>query len=131
MGKYGVAAIYATKMIRDYGADPPEAWEKSCGNKGLDPHKCTRSVYLGLCEEGMIKNVPMGNYTDSVWNKRYAVEAVKLLRSYPSLVTEPKRDLWDKVLKSSCKEERIGQDGQLDVVLTLWNKGFIKRNRPA
>ena len=128
MGKYGEAAIYATEMIRDSGMDPPEAWEESCERVEGDPQKCTRSAYLGLCEEGMIKNVPMGNYTDSTCNKRYAVEAVKLLRSCPSLVAESRRDLWEKVLEKSCKGKRIGQDGQLDVVLALWNKGFIKKN---
>ena len=76
----------------------------------------------------MIKNVLMGDYTDSPCNKRYAVEAVKLLRSYPSLVAESRRELWEKVLENSCKGKRIGQDGQLDVVLALWNKGFIKKN---
>ena len=128
MGKYGEAAIYATEMIRDSGIDPPEAWEESCERVEGNPQKCTRSAYLGLCEEGMIKNVPMGNYTDSTCNKRYAVEAVKLLRSCPSLVAEPRRDLWEKALENSCKGKRIGQDGQLDVVLVLWNKGFIKKN---
>ena len=128
MGKYGKAAICATEMIHDSGMDPREAWEESCERVEGNPQKCTRSVYLGLCEEGMIKNVPMGNYTDSTCNKRYAVEAVKLLRSCPSLVAESRKDLWEKVLENSCKGKRIGQDGQLDVVLVLWNKGFIKKN---
>lgn len=128
MGKYGEAAIHATEVIRDSGIDPRKAWKESCESVGGDPRKCTRGVYLGLCEEGMIKNVPMGNYTDSTCNKRYAVEAVKLLRSCPSLVAESRRGLWEKVLENSCKGKRINQDGQLDVVLVLWNKGFIKKN---
>ena len=128
MGKYGKAAIYATKVIRDSGIDPCEAWEESCRRLGGDPQKCTRSVYLGLCEEGMIKNVPPGNYTDSTCNKRYAVEAVRVLRSCPSVVTQSRRDLWEKVPENSCEGKRIGQDGQLDVVLALWNKEFIKKN---
>ncbi len=127
MGKYGESTIEATKMIRDSGINPCEAWEESCGKQFLDPRKCARGAYLGLCEEGMIREVPLGRYTNSEYNKRYAVEAVKLLRSSPSLAQSKKRELWRKVLKNSRVEAQISENSQLDVVLTLWNNGFIEK----
>jgi hypothetical protein len=38
-----------------------------------------RGAFLGLCEAGLVKAIPAGNYTSSKYNKGYAVQAVELL----------------------------------------------------
>jgi hypothetical protein len=40
---------------------------------------CPRGAFLGLCEEGLVKGIPAGNYTTSKDNKAYAVRAAELL----------------------------------------------------
>ncbi len=126
MGKYGDAAIKATSLVRRGGCHPCDAWktatkrqfptQKSAREKG-----CPRAAYLGLCEEGIVSGVARGNYTRSVLNKQYALEAVQLLCSDPSLASDKNR-LWKKTLKGEDKTE----NDQMDVVLTLWRNHLIK-----
>ena len=40
---------------------------------------CPRGAFLGLCEDGLVKGIPAGNYTVSKDNKAYAVRAAELL----------------------------------------------------
>ena len=75
---------------------------------------------VGLCEEGIINGVAAGKYTKSLLNKQYAVKAIQLLRSDPSLALN-KAQLWNKIQNGNKKAE----NGQLDVVLALWEKGLI------
>ena len=126
MGKYGDAAVKATSLIRRAGYRPGDAWktatkrqfptQKSAREKG-----CPRAAYLGLCEEGIVCGVARGNYTRSVLNKQYALEAVQLLCSDPSLASDKNR-LWKKALKG---EDKVEND-QMDIVLTLWQNRLIK-----
>ncbi len=126
MGKYGDAAIKATSLVRRGGYHPCDAWktatkrqfptQKSAREKG-----CPRAAYLGLCEEGIVSGVARGNYTRSVLNKQYALEAVQLLCSDRSLASDKNR-LWKKALKGEDKTE----NGQMDVVITLWRNRLIK-----
>ena len=126
MGKYGDAAVKATSLIRQAGYRPCDAWktatkrqfptQKSAREKG-----CPRAAYLGLCEKGIVCGVARGNYTRSVLNKQYALEAVQLLCSDPSFASDKNR-LWKKALKGEDKVE----NGQMDIVLTLWQNRLIK-----
>lgn len=121
MGVFGKTAVRAVEMIQSGSVqDPKEAWEKgamevsrseSTRNKG-----CPRDSFLGLCEEGMVKEVPPGTYTRSKKNKQYAVSAVHLLAKPESLPT--KSDLWAKISDTA-------HQGQLDVVYELWQQDLI------
>ena len=133
-GKYGKAAIEATELIR-CGNHPRDAWYTACEEQFSEWQQaairkgCPSGAYLGLCEEGEINGVPAGNYTSSRLNKRYALEAVKLLRSSPSLASD-KAELWRKVQKKTEIEKTISHNYQLDVVLALWFEGLIGQNLP-
>lgn len=126
MGKYGDAAVQATNLIRQGGYHPCDAWktairhqfptQKSAREKG-----CPRAAYLGLCEAGIVRGSARGNYTRSVLNKQYAIEAVRLLCSDRSLASDKNR-LWKKALKG---EDKVEND-QMDIVLTLWQNCLIK-----
>jgi len=125
MGIYGDCAVRAVKLIEKHQAmDPRMAWEAAISsltksewsiNKG-----CPKGAFLGLCEEGLIKGIPKGQYTRSVDNKNYALKAVKILKQ--SSRPRKKIDLWREVTN-----REIGQDGQMDVVLSLWNNNLILR----
>ena len=75
---------------------------------------------LGLAEDGLIRGVPRGNYTNSSLNKWYAVEAVKLLRTSPCLTES---ELWSCVMRN--QPNKVSHNNQMDVVLALWKAGLI------
>ena len=126
MGKYGEAAVEATEHVRRHGGSPKDAWKvavrrKFPTQKASQEKGCPRVAYLGLCSEGMARGVPPSNYTrPSSLNSQYAVEAVRLICSNPSLATD-KKELWSRIQKGNKKTE----NGQMDVVLSLWGKDLI------
>lgn len=126
MGDYGVASVNATKLVRSgQYKSPVTAWQaavlsqfptsKSSQNKG-----CPKGAYLGLCETDLVYGIPVGKYTKSQKNKLYAVLALIQLCNDPTLASNPKA-LWRAV---GCPN--ITQNGQMDVVISLWNGGLLK-----
>ncbi|WP_048063136.1 DUF6979 family protein [Methanococcoides burtonii] len=125
MTKYGEAAIKsADVIISNEGKSPRDIWdlitsdifgEGTCSQK----KGCPRNTFLALCEEGMIKGITKGNYTNSRKNKEYALKAVKILKEKPNLENNPKA-LWIKVID----EPKI-HNGQMDVIIALWKNGYI------
>ena len=131
MGSYGQAAIDAVKLIKIGRATGPiDAWTKatiSLFGKGTSAQKsCPRDAFLGLCDYGLVKNIKAGNYTDSIDNKTYAVEAVKLLKAKPSLGSGTKMDLWRRVMKAVGEPTNKIHNQQMDVVLALFNNRLIR-----
>lgn len=128
MGKYGKAAIRARDLLKAEGLlDPPAAWNKAVSEVFPDSPSsqekgCPRGVFLGLCSDGWICGVPSGPYTRSKDNRRYAVEAVKVLSLKPSLVDLPDQ-LWAEVMQG---EEKV-ENSQMDVVISLWKAGAIEK----
>tara|TARA_R110002072_G_scaffold36000_1_gene105925 strand:+ start:579 stop:989 length:411 start_codon:yes stop_codon:yes gene_type:complete len=120
MNKYGTAAIKAAKE----GENPIESWEKATKVlfKSSDSQKksCPKSAFLGLCEAGLVKDIPKGNYVKSIKNKEYALKAVEILRQNTETTFSPK-ELWKKL-----DLEDKNHNSQMDVVLGLWENGLIK-----
>jgi len=78
-----------------------------------------RGAFLGLCEEGLVKGIPAGDYGAPKANKGYAVRAAVLLSEGTqrwSIST-----LWQAVVDQAEKEH----SGQMDVVLALWKNGLL------
>ena len=104
---------------------PLAAWEEAVAGVTDSLHSqkegCPRAAFLGLCEEGYIKDVPAGRYVfrGGQANKGYAVEAVKLLKEQGELAGE-KMKLWRQASGGKCKNHQ----SQMDVVLGLWNCRF-------
>ncbi|WP_407282129.1 hypothetical protein V7O61_08590 [Methanolobus sp. WCC1] len=126
MGKYGETAIKAAKAIAaNKGENPEDIWNLIASDifgAGTSSQRkvCPRNAFLGLCEEGLIRGIPKGNYTDSKKNKKYALKAVEILRETSNLVHD-KKALWLEVAGESKSH-----NSQMDVVITLWKNGFIK-----
>ena len=120
---YGQAAIKATNMQHNGEYNSPRAaWGKAVevvfpDSPSSQDKGCPRCAYLGLCEDGLVKGVPRGNYTNSEDNKRYAVNAVSELRKNPNLTSE---ELWERVAPKGKTE-----NSQMDVVLALWKNNLI------
>ena len=125
MNKYGQIAINATNLCNNNVITPVDAWkieaEKLCGVGSESARKsCPKSAFLGLCEDGLIKGVDVGNYTTSEYNKTYALKAVELLKEHPEL-TVNKTGLWKLIVGDDKKH-----NSQMDVVVALFESDLIK-----
>ncbi len=120
--KYGTVALLAVQMGSRETAG--ECWsvaaEKVFAHSPSSRAKgCPRGAFLGLCEEGLVKNIPPGHYTKSKDNKSYALRAVALLINGATYSTP--KSLWSQVMNGSEK----AHNNQMDVVLALWENGLI------
>ena len=126
MSDYGKAAHRAVQLYTTGLADSPQdAWAQATteifGSDTPSQSKgCPKCAFLGLCEEGLVKGIPGGNYTRSVKNKGYAVDAVAILKRH-TMFAESAADLWDVVMKGESKEH----NHQMDVVISLWENGLL------
>ena len=124
MGNYGRAAVRAVKLIHDGTCKNPEdAWRKALNeythSESSRNKSCPREAFLGLCEEGIVVGIPAGKYTRSKKNKTYAIKAVEMLRKSGRKLNQS--DLWTEIAPG------VAPDGQMDVVLSLWEQGLIKQ----
>lgn len=122
---FGNVAVLAIKLMNDGKArSPVDAWEMSVDtlitSVSMRSKGCPKSAFLGLCEEGYIKNIKPGHYTKSKKNKAYAIRALFLLKDNPKLAENPNL-IWEMVTHSKIKH-----NGQIDVVLSLWNAHTFK-----
>jgi hypothetical protein len=77
-------SVDATDLIKA-GKEPKQAWNEAVlknypHSVSMQKKDCPRNAFLGLCSEGLVKDVNVGIYTGSKKNKDYAVAAVKLLK---------------------------------------------------
>jgi hypothetical protein len=127
--RYGEAALMAAGREFSSSSNPIARWDIAM--ERLYPtsptarrKSCPRGAFLGLCEEGLVKGIPAGQYTASKENKSYAVNAATLLAEGKQ--TWSASGLWRAV----AKPEKT-HNSQMDVVLALWKNGFIVRRKGA
>lgn len=126
MSKYGDAAVNAVTVYGNLTAAPREAWKRATAEifglgSSSQEKGCPRDAFLGLCEEGLVVGIPKGPYTRSEKNKRYAVDAVAMLRKDDKLAGDLDA-LWRAVLDGEDKQH----NSQMDVVVALWKRGLLK-----
>jgi len=121
MNKYSEIALHAVKLVHtDVEVSPVDAWAEAAilyypDSKPSQKKSCPKSSFLGLCEDGRIEKIKAGSYTKSKDNKKYALEAVSLLKINPNL---SEKDLWNNI--SSKKYNQ-----QMHVVSALFKAGLI------
>jgi hypothetical protein len=123
--RYGEAALIATRGSAA-GADPVARWDNAMEtlyptSQAARKKGCPRGAFLGLCEEGLVKGIPAGQYTASKHNKAYAVRAARLLLEGTRKWSVS--ELWRAVTDDPEKTH----NSQMDVVLALWKNGLIVR----
>ena len=129
MGKYGKAAIRARDLLTTGStSDPVAAWNQAAreafpSSPSSQKKGCPRGAFLGLCADGLVSGVAPGGYTRSKDNRRYAREAVELLKKSPSLAEKP-HELWERVMWGEEKAE----NSQMDVAISLWQAGAISKS---
>jgi len=122
--RYGEAALIAARDSA--GTSPAKRWQSAVEkvyptSVSAQKKGCPRGAFLGLCEEGLVKGIPAGQYTTSKDNKAYVVRAAELL-------IEGKQkwsisELWRAVADDPEK----AHNSQMDIVLALWKNGLIVR----
>jgi folate-dependent tRNA-U54 methylase TrmFO/GidA len=126
--------LNAMEQIRS-GVDPRESYQNAARLLGLSESMqlkpCPKAAFLGLCEDGYVNGVAKGVYTRSTKSKSYAVDAAKLLISNPVLGRLNSDHLWSEMAKVNLYESKNprqhGSQGEMIVVRTLWENGFINK----
>lgn len=122
MNKYAQIALKTVGSFKD-GYSIEEVWwdvaKQIFDTKSAQEKGCPKNTFLGLCEEGLVKKIPKGNYTKSVKNKGYAVQALEALKQNDKKSFTPK-ELWTAI---NLGDKR--HNSQMDVVLALWNNDYI------
>ena len=126
MGIYGRAAITAARMLEQGTPSNPEAaWTRAIRRetKNYESRRktCPREAFLGLCAAGLIPGCEARPSLFRSSNGDYAVRMVKAIRADPQVLTDRNR-LWRSAVGSAEKEE----NGQIDVVVSLWREGMIE-----
>ncbi len=130
MNQYGETAIKAAELFTSKKVNTPaEAWREAASevlaSESVRGKGCPKDAFLALCSEGKVRGIPAGNYTRSEKNASYALEALKILRSNPEYVDDWS-SLWKRVLQNVGELEEKKHNRQMDVVIALWEKGFIE-----
>lgn len=125
---YGKIAVIATDKIVLNRNSPSDAWNKAAvenfaAGSASTLKACPKNAFLGLCEAGLVKGVKAERYTRSDWNKKYALKAVELLKTYQKVCTPSQ--LWKDVLNHLDLNQNKAHNSQMHVVLALWNEGYI------
>lgn len=124
MTGYGLAAIRAAERLIRSGNDPEYAWKQAvrevfpADSASLDKG-CPRGAFLGLCKRGAIDGVRGFYELKDTKNGDYACLAWQALKREPVLASN-RGALWEKV-----HADAVNENGQLDVVLALWNAGLL------
>jgi hypothetical protein len=123
--RYGEAAILTARAEAQYRSHPAERWAEvvaslyptspSAQRKGAP-----RQAFLSLCEAGLIKGIPAGQYSAPHRGITYATRAVSLLEAGTHTTIS---SLWAEVTDG----EQIPHASQMDVVMALWKNNLIVR----
>ncbi len=125
MDRYAQVAINTIYNVKTTGNSPDYAWklesERTFGKgTALAKKGCPKGTFLGLCEEGLIKDIPKGQYTKSIKNKKYAVDAVNLIKTREQGYNNPK-SLWIEV----AGNDKV-PNHQMDIVCALCSAGLLE-----
>src|SRR5438874_13799853 len=116
---YGQVALKAWDIAAKRRLSPPDAWQTALEECKAAAKSCPKSAFLGLCEEGLLRSIDAGHYTRSRRSRAFALAAVERLRGNPSLAAK-KADLEADVYGDRAP------NGEVDVVLALWQRGMIE-----
>jgi hypothetical protein len=127
---YKTVAINAVNLIQEKKLSPNDAWQEAVkkeypGSKSNQQKSCPRNAFLGLCSEGKVIGVRKDVYTNSKLNREYAMEALHILsvNEHDEFYVS---ELWEFVLKALGADIKKVHNSQMNVVMGLWENGFIK-----
>jgi hypothetical protein len=127
MSVYGKTAVKAVELFANTH-DIQKAWTEAVqiftNSHSARMKGCPKNAFCGLCRAGLIKGISVQSLQkEESKNAEYAIIAVNLLKEDASWANK-KTACWEKI------QEIIGEvkkhNSQLDVVISLWNKGLIQ-----
>ena len=126
MGMYGRAATRAARMLEQGSpANPESAWDRAIARETRSSESrrksCPRGAFLELCSAGVIEGCQAQRSLSLGANGEYALRILKVLRADEELVSDRER-LWSIAVRREKKRE----NGQVDVVVSLWKEGLIE-----
>jgi hypothetical protein len=86
---------------------------------------CPKDAFLGLCENGLVKGINPGQYIKFTDNKKYAIEAVNILKNNPHYLSFSSQKLWEEVMDSLKLSKKKKHNQQMNIVLDLWKSNYI------
>lgn len=127
MTNYETIALKSAQLcITDKTKNPREAWfevakEVFPNKKPSQKKSCPKNTFLGLCETGVIKGIPHGEYLvrPSI-HKVYAIKAVNALKTNPDLKND-KNELW----KLACGDGTKAKNSEMDIVILFFEKKML------
>jgi hypothetical protein len=127
MGVFGDIALRAWRLAAREKISPIDAWRNAVNEHYIDPkqrrnalqHTCPKGAFLGLSQNGLVRDIEAGSYTKSIRSCGYAMAALDQLRADPSLANDRPK------LESMVFGDRTPND-EVDVVLALWKEHLIK-----
>lgn len=133
-----MTAIEATKLLKGGYKSAEQAWRESAEINILkEPSRdkgCPRVAFLGLCAAGLVVGVSPNTYLKSISNRKnakYSVTAVGLLMRDRNLAQEDHKTLWSLVMSELKENPKKKHNGQMDVVMALWEQNLIVIDREA
>lgn len=131
MGEFGNTAVKAARRLQDdKNLCPEKAWNKAISEANLSRSSqekgCPKSAFLGLCRKGLIVKTGPYDKLDESKNGDYAVIACEILIAKQNRPLPTQKALWEKVFQN-LNLSSISQNGQLDVVFSLWREKLIGR----
>ncbi|UFH69707.1 DUF6979 family protein [Morganella morganii] len=125
MATYGKTAVQ-TVLNYDAAGDLAKQWEvqiSSLTQSGSVINKgCPRAAFLGLCEEGVVKNIPENNYGAGEKNKHHALKILELAQANSGITAAE----CFRMYQESNPDLPKTHNGQADVVISLLEANLIK-----
>lgn len=121
MSKYAEAALMVvTDCAGRNNPDIRSAWSNAINLLNAYDEGCPKAAFIGLCSEGMVKGIPANCYglKRGTKNKRYAVDAAKLLLSGHDMDI---KSIWEKVT-----DKKIAHHGQINIVISLYKAELLQ-----
>lgn len=125
MGQYGEAAVQ-TALNYSTEKDLKSEWTRQLSALTSGPESikknCPRNVFLGLCEEGLIKNIPAKSYGAGGINKARALGLLEIAK------LDSEVSVAECYRRYRAKDSNLpaGENGRADVVLSLLKANLIK-----
>ena len=123
---YGRAAITAAQTLeKGTSSNPESAWKRAIAQETKSSESrrkgCPRGAFLELCNAGVIRGCEGRPSILRGSNAEYAVRMLEAIRADESVLGD-KEKLWRLAVGKGKKKE----NGQLDVVDSLWREGLIR-----
>lgn len=117
------SSVLAVDYCSNLGLSPLMAWRKATmeifGDTPGQKRGAPKAIFLSLCEEGLVRGIPKGNYSRAHKTKLYALKAIQIIKNSKKEFTPI--ELWNKV-----QNKGLVNHYHMDVVLGLYENNLLR-----